>query len=172
MRDNNDFIGELRKEIATGQERRSKYVVIKLTFIVGLFGIGSITISSTPLLPLIYLIPLVVFIFDLYILGEDFGVKRAGRFIRGSPYAPIEEIRWESAVHDNRDPITHIANALSSFIVIIVAGVTLWNSEHTSIFYIIWSMLSVLLVMISCIYGFILVRRMKKLDKYLKNDGK
>ena len=83
MRKDGDFINGLREEILSGQERRSKYVILKLSFIVGLFGIGSMTISSVSLNSLIYLVPLVVAIFDLYILGEDFGVKRAGRFIKG-----------------------------------------------------------------------------------------
>jgi hypothetical protein len=171
MRDNNDFIGELREEISNGQERRSKYVVLKLSFIIGLFGIGSLTISSVSLIPLIYLIPFVVFVFDLYILSEDFGVKRAGRFIKGSPFAPTEERRWEKAVSENRDPVTRIASVVSSLIVIMVSAVALWKSEHTTLLYCIWCILSALLTIFTGFYGISLVRRTKKLDKYLKKEG-
>ena len=171
MRKDGDFINGLREEILSGQERRSKYVILKLSFIVGLFGIGSMTISSVSLNSLIYLVPLVVAIFDLYILGEDFGVKRAGRFIKGSPATPIEEKRWEQTVHDNRDPVTYIASVISSLIVIAVAIVALWKSEHTLILYRIWCVGCTLLIIFTAIYGYILVRKTNKLDKYLQKRG-
>ena len=168
MRSNDDFIGELRKEIATGQERRSKYVVLKLSFIIGLFGIGSMKISTVSLEPLIYLIPFVVFVFDLYIIGEDFGIKRAGKFIKGSPSAPTEERRWEETVFENRDPVTQIASIVSSLVVIIISAIALWKSEKNSALYLTWCIFSAILIILTWIYGFVLVRKTKKLEKYLK----
>lgn len=171
MRDNDVFIGELRKEILAGQERRSKYVILKLGFITGIFGLSSITISSESLIPFIYLIPLVVVVFDLYILGEDYGVKRAGRFILGSPATPEEEKRWERTVHEKRDPVTAIANIFSSLIIVVAAIIILWDSQKNLSVYMIWCALSVMLVILSSVYGFYLVRLRKSLDKYLKKEG-
>jgi hypothetical protein len=168
MRDNGDFVKDLRNEIYMGQERRTKYVLYKLSFIVGIFGVGSIKIGSVPLSPLLYLTTLVVLVFDLYILGEDFGVKRAGRFLIGSPAAPAEERRWERTVQVNRDPVTGIARFISSIIVLLFATLALWKTQHSSIFYYMWIFLSFSTIILISIYSHFLVGRLRKLDDYLK----
>jgi len=120
MRDNGDFIQDLRREIESTQARRHKYVLAKLAFVTGLLGfvtgllgVGLAGKDSTATGQLLYLVPLVTFVFDLYILGEDFSVKRAGRFIRESAGSPDEERTWERAVTRTRDWFSYFAGPLA-----------------------------------------------------------
>ena len=64
-----DFFNDLRTEIRETQERRAKIVHQKFTYIIGLLGIGSISIGSFQPLSLLYIAPLIAFTFDLYIIG-------------------------------------------------------------------------------------------------------
>ena len=171
MRDDGDFITDLRREIATSQDRRTKYVILKLSFIVGIFGVGSVNFSTVLMTPLIYLTTLVICVYDLYIIGEDYAVKRAGRFILGSPWAPYEEKRWEKTAKANRDPVTGLANVVSSFLVVVAAAIALFPSQHQEPFYTIWIFLSIAVLASLVGYGRSLVRRLKKLDNFLKTDG-
>jgi hypothetical protein len=172
MRTNEDFIGDLRKEIVAGMERRFKYVIYKLSFIIGLFSIGYLTISTIQFFPLLYLIPFVAFVYDLYILAEDFGVKRSGRFIKGSFAAPPEERRYEKMVRINREPFRKYASIASSLIVIFFSVIILWYSQKNNIFYYIWLITVLIFVLLTFIYDKRLVRKNKSIDEYLKTEEK
>ena len=66
MRAEQRFILQLRAEIAAGQRRRHSFVLAKLAFVVGLLGLGAYPREGEPPpVALLYLIPLVTFIFDL-----------------------------------------------------------------------------------------------------------
>lgn len=139
MRDSSDFIRELRAEINASQTRRNGFVQAKLTFLVGLLGVGNLTIgnaSQTSLL--LYLVPIVAFIFDLYIMGEDFSIKRAGIFIAKSPYSPAEEHLWEEGVSRWKDPFVILATPLSSLVVLLAAAIGIWLSGERAIPFWLW----------------------------------
>lgn len=70
MRDDGDFIKDLRAEIAATQLRRHQHIRAKVIFVVSLLGLGVASPLSTETTPLLYLTTLVVLIFDLQILGE------------------------------------------------------------------------------------------------------
>lgn len=169
-RDNGDFFKDLRNEISTKQQRRTSYIRLKLTFLIGLFGIGSISINETPTKSLFYLIPLVILIFDLYIIGEDFTIKRAGMFLLFNPNVPQEERGWEKVVYANRNPVGKIAALLSSIFILFPTGIYLWNPESNGIFYWAWVGVSILVIISTWIYSRCLLKRLKKLKKYLKQE--
>lgn len=122
MRTNSQFLAGLRAEIAAGQARRNTFIKLKLGFVVSLLGVGSLSIDKpVKTAPLLYLVPLVAFIFDLYTMGEDFGVKRAATFLRSSSAAPPEEVRWEKEVADRRDWFSYAAGPLSSALALVAA---------------------------------------------------
>jgi len=103
-------------------------------------GIGSISITGRfDTLWVLYLAPFVAFAFDLYIYGEDFGVKRAGAFMRkASTNAPPNEKGWEEFVSRNRDPLTKVAGAILSFLVLVAAAIGLWAAGKDSPWYWTW----------------------------------
>src|SRR6185503_3161329 len=78
-----DFIKHLREEKLQTQTSRTKYVTQKLAYATGLLALGSLKSGSgsVDLSPLLYSVPLLALAFDLYILGEDYSVKRIGCFL-------------------------------------------------------------------------------------------
>jgi len=150
MRDNGDFIQDLRREIESTQARRHKYVLAKLAFVTGLLGVGLAGKDSIATGQLLYLVPLVTFVFDLYILGEDFSVKRAGRFIRESAGSPDEERTWERAVIRTRDWFSYFAGPLSSALALVAAifGLRLLKTGAAPVWWIVLGVVFVLVVLV------------------------
>lgn len=152
MRDDGDFITDLRTEIDHLQDRRQKYVMAKLAFVTGLLGIGFATGENQPPTEmLLYLIPLITFVFDLYILGEDFSIKRAGRFIRNCANAPKTEQIWEEVAFRTRDNYTLFAAPIASSLALFAAYVGLRVSGTNSIplWWVALGIMFVLVVMIN-----------------------
>jgi hypothetical protein len=168
MRDDGDFLKDLRLEIAASQQRRTTFVRLKLGAIIGIFGLGSIKFDSLSAYPLLYLTPFAVLVFDLFIAGEDFAVKRAGRFLLLNPCTPKEEKRWERTVCANRDPVSTAAHLISSVVLLCAAALCIWHFEspHTT-FYWVWIAFCILVLVFFSVYDHLLVRRMKKLQEYL-----
>lgn len=171
-RDDGDFFKDLRNEIGEFQKRRTSYIQAKLAFLVGLLGVGSISISSFPTSPLLYLTTFVVLVFDLYILGEDFGSKRAGLFLQKNIKSPPEERRWERTAFANRNPVGGIASLLSSLFVIIAAGISLFILKQNGTLYWIWVSLSISVIIATWTYSRILLSRLNKLRKFLDLEFK
>ena len=140
MRDDGDFLKDLRAEIMATQERRFSFIRQKFVFVVGLLGVGSISITGKlDTLWVLYLAPLVAFSFDLYVYGEDFGVKRAGAFMRKqSTNVPQNEREWEEFVGRNRDPLTKAAGTLLSFLVLLGAAAGLLAAGKPTPWYWPW----------------------------------
>lgn len=122
MRTNADFLKQLRVEIIETQKRRDAHIKSKLTFIVALLGIGvSGEFGEYAGSPLLFIVPFVAFMFDLYLIGEDFSIKRAGTFIKDNNATPHIEKQWEQYVNDNWDWCYRWACPITSFIVLLVA---------------------------------------------------
>jgi len=96
-----EFIKHIREEKLKQQDRRASYVRAKFTFVIGLFGVESILNSqinredSIPLNLIIYLIPFVTVLFDLYILGGEFAVKRIRGFLSKYDEDGCSEVIWD-----------------------------------------------------------------------------
>lgn len=122
-----DFAGRLRQEIEQGQARRHEYSLRKMGFSTGLLGVGALNVpfsgGQLDLSPLLWLVPLVALGFDLYIVAEDFGVKRAGAFLRLPESGASEaEQNWESVfVVEHSSPFAALAFFLVTLIVMVAA---------------------------------------------------
>ncbi len=96
-----EFIQHLREEKLAQQDRRASYVRLKFSFIIGLFSGVIISlkfdspISNTFSLGFLYLAPLVAVLFDYYILGGDFAVKRIRAFLSEYDTEQSCEKRWD-----------------------------------------------------------------------------
>lgn len=170
MRDDGDFLKDLRAEVISTQQRRHQYIRAKVVFVVGLLGVGVLSPGNTPTNLVLYLTTIVVLIFDLYILGEDFGVKRAGTFFRLSRIAPTEERRWERLVHHNRDPFSAAANVLSSLFVLLAATIGLWGTESGKQFFWFWIAANFTVIGFLWWYGRRIVRTLKEFAVSLERD--
>jgi TRAP-type C4-dicarboxylate transport system permease small subunit len=92
-------------------------------------------------------------IFDLYIAGEDFHVKRIGGFLGASVTADLgEEAAWEALVESNPDRFSQVANPASSLLAMMGAAAVIWDRDHNSARFWIW--LAVFLVVVATIWTF------------------
>jgi hypothetical protein len=171
MRTNADFIQQLREEISETQNRRESFIKAKLAFAVALLGVGAVSIKGEfGATPLLYLVPLVAFVFDLYILGEDFSIKRAGVFIKTSPAAPIEERLWEKGVDSKRDWFSYWAGPLSSGIILTAAAFGVKASGADNLPFYPWLIGSGLMVLMMVLYRPIRLRVMSSFEKALESE--
>lgn len=130
-----EFHRSLRAEIIQSQNRRSEFVKYKFTFVIGALGLGSLAmpghISTSPLL---FCVPVIALAYDLYILGEDFGIKRAGAFLaRSRSKASDEEKAWEKLVAENRDHFSVVAGPILSLLATTGAGLMYFTLKSDAI---------------------------------------
>lgn len=167
MRDGGEFLKDLRAEIAATQLRRHGHIRAKMLFVVGLVGVGVASPLTTDLSAILYLIPLVVLVFDLQILGEDFGVKRAGAFIAKCLDSPDAEKTWEKSVQKNRDAFAPWADLLGSAFVLMIAAAALWDRAHGSTTYWAWLVLNGLVVASIWKFGRLRVHSLNSYEEWL-----
>lgn len=142
MAEEAEFIKHLREEKLKAQETRSSYTQKKLAYVTALLGIGVLGIEQFDLNPVLYLVPFVAAAFDLYILAEDYSVKRIGAYLQVRSSAPVEE-DWEDWVGRNRDPFALVAMPILSTLMLAGAAVIIWITSGGSVPTLYWPWLVV-----------------------------
>lgn len=133
------FLESLYEEKLRHKDHRHTFVVQKLLFIIGLFGLGVLDIKGggdNILFNngfLLYLVPFVALAYDLYIHAEDFKVKRIGFFVRTREKQTVGgiEIDWEKWVSSHREGLAEQASkaltwiaSLTAFLLILLLDAT------------------------------------------------
>jgi hypothetical protein len=172
MRDDGDFLKDLRSEIHSAQERRAAYTRQKFAFVTGFLGIGSISIQHLGTMPLLYIAPIVAIAYDLYILGENFGIRRAGAFILKSEKSPKEEKLWEKAVRANRDLFAKIGGPLSTLLVLFAAGTVLFPSQRLYPHFWTWTGVTLLIMYIVSWLDRTRHNELKKFEEFIDKERK
>ena len=169
-RDDGDFLEDLRKQIVNAQGRRVAYVHQKLTFVISFLGLGSISLGGVRTWPLLYMAPVIALVFDFYILGEGFAIKRLGIFIRESPKAPGEERLWERCVSKYRGALPRVAGLLSSGLVLLGAGIGLWGLHGQHPLY--WAWIIVNFVALICAWYLDRQgrRKLRKVEEFVEGE--
>lgn len=127
-----DFLKNLYEEKLKHKEHRHVFVMQKLLFIIGLFGLGALEIKiggppsesglTLKTSILLYLIPFVAAAYDVYIFAEDFKVKRIGLFVRITQIdACQDEIQWERWVSSHREEMAEKASKLLTFLALLAS---------------------------------------------------
>ena len=126
-----EFLKHLREEKLQAQEARTQYVFKKLAYATALIGIGSIKVEifDLDLRGILYLVPFVALVFDFYIMGQDYSVKRLGGFLGVYSSDPLEH-RWEQWVSQNRDLLAPVAMPILTTLLIIGSAITIVLSEN------------------------------------------
>jgi hypothetical protein len=168
MREDGDFIQDLRKEILNSQERRGSYTRQKLTFLISLLGVGNLAIANLNTAVFLYITPIIAFVFDLWILGENYGIRRAGIFIKKSPNAPNDERLWEETVTANRDSFSSIAGQLSSILILVAAAITLYKIENNLFLFWVWSIATLMSVITIWSINSTRNNTLKKIDAFIE----
>ncbi|MDD5772444.1 MAG: hypothetical protein PHX78_03160 [bacterium] len=160
-----DFLNDLRLEIRETKKERADFIRQKFTYVIGLLGIGSISIGSFKPLILLYLAPIIAFTFDLYIVGASFKIKRAGGFLcREDSKSSSEEKKWEEWVRQNRDPFPQLAGLLVSIMVLFVSMIVLWLEDKNNLFYWAWIIINLLILIGVWTYSYILNEAIHKFE--------
>jgi hypothetical protein len=167
FRTNDSFLSDLRQEIFQAQKRRGQILTLKLSFISGFFGIGSFDKIANSGLEInanyvFYIIPFIALIFDLYLMGEDYGIKRAGQFIKESAETPRVEKEWEAYIaQGKRDLFSTWAYRIYAVLIVFVCFIMVFPHHHMpSPFFYLWALLSIFYVVLQFIYKLILNRRL------------
>lgn len=172
----NGFFASLRQELTNTQDLRFKFAMQKLIFIISLFGLGSISLkfdSLSLIKYLIYFIPFIAFMFDLYIIGENFGIRRIGNYLKFNENVSKDERKWEFLLNlpnnRNRDSFAIHGNLYSTFISIIVSSILIFFiMENNSDLFLdtIWFK-SIWLGVVLVLSGLLLFKYPRKLNRNL-----
>lgn len=173
-----EFLKHLQDEKLKTQAARSSYVTQKLAYATGLLALGSLRSGSADLSLLLYLVPFLSIVFDLYILGEDYSVKRIGAFLGAASTDDLEK-RWEHYVSDNRDPFAPLAIPILTTLLAVATWFALsLQPSNSPVNIVSWLPYAVPLLAIAATWStFFLYKKMKKVanknaDKSVKGRGK
>lgn len=180
MEEKRDFLSELYEEKITSQKRRGDLVIKKLSWVTGLLAAGVINLKivenelkiSTETSFLVYVVPVISLVFDLYILGENYGIKRMGCFIRLTMRGTVDG-DWETFVSPRRDVFSGFALFFSSLIILISSAIVLWylTTDH----YLLYIWVVILFILLISVHS-MAFRQLSALDKmtyqkYLEGRG-
>jgi hypothetical protein len=112
------FLKSLQDEKLKHKEHRFQLVTIKLAFAASVFGFSALfTGGQGSPHYLLLLVPVICFCTDLYIIADDYKVKRIGRFVRDrQEFFSDAEIEWEKDLEANKQEMRDKAAAANSFI--------------------------------------------------------
>lgn len=134
-----DVLKRLRDEIAAVQGRRHTIILRKLSFAVALLGLGSVSLPEAQFADILYLVPLVALVFDVYILVEDYRIKRIAEFLRQhAPTSAAIEKRWEDWVRCHPNRLAPFAAPLVTQIMLFGAALVLWPAAKHEGLYWLW----------------------------------
>jgi len=136
---NPEFIAFLRNELLKQQDKRAEYIKVKFTFVVALFGLFTLldkaNFNSILILLIPCIIPVIALLFDLYILGGEFSVKRIRAFLFVNDLTGENEKQWSQFLEkypkafmaNNRKIVTLFIILLSFFVsyLIVIPSFTL-----------------------------------------------
>lgn len=169
QRTNQSFLADLRKEVFQTQERRGKILALKLTFISSFFGIGALEKVKGLSLEIntyyvFYIIPFIALIFDLYLMGEDYAVKRAGNFLKYNRSTPPVEKEWEEYIEDGkRDVFSTWAYRISTVLIVLFCVLMLIPEKvYMETTFWIWVSFCILYIILQFLYKAIVARRLSK----------
>jgi len=142
---NTEFLKHLRDEKLATEEVRANYTFRKLAYATALLGAGSLSFERLDLSFLLYLVPFVAIAFDLYILAEDYSVKRIGAFLGASSPDAVER-HWEKWIAQNRDRFAPVAMPVLTILLTTGAAFVIWfQGSYLGRYYWPWLIVSVIL---------------------------
>lgn len=141
------FLEELWREKLAAQERRGTLTVRKLAWVTGLLALGAASLPGQLESSLVlYLVPLVAIVFDLYVIGEDYGIKRIGVYV-GKTYSTTPDGSWELWLPPWRDPFARFALPLSTLIVFGGAAGLIGSTAPTQQTFALWALGNLIVIL-------------------------
>jgi hypothetical protein len=155
-----DFIKRMHEEKLESQKRRAEFNIKKFLFVGALFSVGAVKLPKEIDLTLIlYIVPAISICFDLFILGEDYGIKRAGGFIRSNCKDSMDAT-WEDWVGSKRDPFATFAVPILTILVLVACVAIMWPTQKTLPWFWVWALLNTAATVFLFIYSQYLRKRL------------
>jgi hypothetical protein len=136
------FLEQLYNEKEMHKEHRHALLLRKLTFIIGLTGLGTLRSKDITFMPLLFLVPAIALCYDVFIFAEDFKVKRIGKFVReigegkdaevSQPVSKIER-EWERwlCAPGRREPMGYWASLVITCVASGMCVAIVWLRTET-----------------------------------------
>jgi hypothetical protein len=168
-----EFLNSFHQEKINASEHRSRYIQLKIAFIIAVLGLGSIGTQNFLFIPsmsvfntsiILLITPVVAIGYDLYIYASDQSIKRKGAFVRQNPHLFSKcEAVWESFMIGKRSKYDHPAAFLFSSIATFAAFfLLLFSNTLPYYFLILWFIVT---------YGIIIYYFLKHKELIEKYDG-
>ncbi len=188
IRSDKEFIGDLRQELMSTQSARLKLTLQKLIFITGLLAVGGTMPSPKPEMNPLLLAPLVAIIFDLFIEGENFGIRRIGIFLKLISAVPKTESIWETVLNMrrpnktklgkyfpkylHRDIFAHWANPIATLTVYTITIIYILHNRADLKIFAYWYIPIIIILILFWLYSkaIIMRNRLDRIDSALKNS--
>ena len=133
-----EFIKRMHEEKLESQRRRADFNIRKFLFVGALFSVGAAKLPKDIDLTLVlYIVPVISICFDLFILGEDYGIKRIGGFIRNNCPDTVDA-SWEVWIGSKRDPFATFAVPLLTLLVLTACVAIIWSTQQCSAWFWVW----------------------------------
>ena len=162
------FISKLRDEILESQKRRHDFIIRKLTYTTSLLGLClfKIPIGQTvfDLTLLLFIVPIIAVAFDLYIVAEDYGIKRIGEFFSRDESETCEvEKYWEKTfVKKYNNRFAPVAFFVVTILLLLTSSSLLFQTNINVSYIIILIIIVLLAEVFLLIYSLILRNTLSK----------
>jgi len=166
------FMKYLYEEKNLHKNHRFLFVQRKLLFIGTLLGFSSLSLLDNVLdinfSKMVYLVPLIAIAFDIFILAEDFKVKRIGAFLSEKCQMCSDEKKWEFFVRNNREPLAAYGTVLLTILAFLASASILIIERWISDNYIDWWSLFLFLaiMLLYVIYYWKWMKSIRNIIKY------
>jgi len=172
-----EFLKVLHEEKIATQKLYSQYTLVKLSFLTIILGIGAGNFSQIFVLPsmtnsnsfLLYVVPVIVICFDLFIFSADLSVFRMGAWFKSPEFEGNLCNKWENFIQNKRTSFRIGANSIVSLLLIGTAGtLTFLNNagnEANQVITLVW--FSILF----CFFVYIRLDYKKRKNCLTKNEG-
>ncbi len=172
MYSDDQFLESLRAEILANQERRFAYVKLKLGFIfavLGISGVASIQFESVRVAAL--LAPVIALVFDLYIISEDYSVKRIGVFFARMVTSSNLANLWETLLPKHRDPFTQFAAPISTSLAVLPGIFVLGFPDERTFYFYTYVVFASIAIASTVAYEYIKLYKVRKFEADLPDNG-
>jgi len=156
------FLTSLYREKEIHKEHRHKHVIQKLLLTSLFFGFGQLVKDNSLIFLLLYAVPLIAVVHDVYIFAEHDKIRRVGDFIkvlgreRNTSICP-EEISWEEYATNHREKRALIGSLAYTLIISAFSAAAILKlnpSEKYDWFFQAWGIVVVLAIIAVFVKGY------------------
>lgn len=156
------FIESLYKEKEIHKEHRHKHVIQKLLLTSSFFGLGQLVKENCFVHLLLYTVPLIAVVHDIYIFAEHNKIRSVGDFIKSLGEKPdsavcAEEVEWEKFSEKNREKQAIIGSLVYTLIISSFSAMAIYKLDPSVLndaLFSVWAVIVALTVIVVFVNGY------------------